>query len=255
MPLNHKLPTKSATQGSIPAVNLKPEEIVNYFKKYYLNDSGDMFDDNQGMPVNLTDSALMLRLKECNDLTEFKQLLEQAKNQIADLLLQNQSFTNELEKLETLEKELCQNLREELSDISELQSFALFNTSYSLQDLCFAVLAHQQTSYFKNTTYASDKLLELLNSPKYSALALKICPPDGKGVRTRDLRHYACHGHEDDYKRSGSGRFLNATDRKNEKIFRQSLEILCTIKREFDITQPFSRLYFMPREGFFSCKQ
>ncbi|ALB22922.1 Beta-ketoacyl-acyl-carrier-protein synthase I [Piscirickettsia salmonis] len=25
--------------------------------------------------------------------------------------------------------------------------------------------------------------------------------------------------------------------------------------REFDITQPFSRLYFMPREGFFSCKQ
>ncbi len=27
------------------------------------------------------------------------------------------------------------------------------------------------------------------------------------------------------------------------------------IQREFDITQPFSRLYFMPREGFFSCKQ
>ncbi|ALB23273.1 hypothetical protein Psal006b_01110 [Piscirickettsia salmonis] len=26
-------------------------------------------------------------------------------------------------------------------------------------------------------------------------------------------------------------------------------------EREFDITKPFSRLYFMPREGFFSCKQ
>ncbi|WP_282435210.1 hypothetical protein [Piscirickettsia salmonis] len=44
-----------------------------------------MFDDNQGMSVNLTDSALILRLKECNGLTEFKQLLEQAKDQIADL--------------------------------------------------------------------------------------------------------------------------------------------------------------------------
>ncbi|WP_155046952.1 hypothetical protein [Piscirickettsia salmonis] len=53
-------------------------------------------------------------------------MLEQAKNQIADLLLQNQSFTSELEKLEALEKELCQNLREKLKDIGDLQSFALY---------------------------------------------------------------------------------------------------------------------------------
>ncbi|MGJ3502580.1 hypothetical protein, partial [Piscirickettsia salmonis] len=50
-----------------------------------LHGSQRMFDDNQGMSVNLTDSALILRLKECNGLTEFKQLLEQAKDQIADL--------------------------------------------------------------------------------------------------------------------------------------------------------------------------
>ncbi|ALA25615.1 hypothetical protein Psal071_02276 [Piscirickettsia salmonis] len=104
------------------------------------------------------------------------------------------------------------------------------NTSYSLQDLCFAALAHQQTSYFKNTTYASDKLLELLNSPTYSALALKICPPNGKDVRTRDLRHYACHGHEDDYKKSDSGLFLNAVDKKNEKLFRVMYLFDCLVR-------------------------
>ncbi|OAJ33264.1 hypothetical protein [Piscirickettsia salmonis] len=227
---NYELQAKSATQGNIPAANLKPEEIVDYFKKHYLNDSGDIFDDNQCMPINLTDSVLMLRLKNCNDLTEFNQFLEQAKDQIANLLLQNQSFISELEKLEALEKELYRNLREELKDIGGLQSSILFNKSHSLQDFCFAVLAHQQTSHFKNTACASDKLLELLNSPKYSALALKICPPDGKNVRTRDLRHYACHGHENDYKKSDSGCFLNAIDKENEKFFRQSFKVLCAIK-------------------------
>ncbi|WP_230382544.1 hypothetical protein [Piscirickettsia salmonis] len=36
---------------------------------------------------------------------------------------------------------------------------------------------------------------------------------------------------------------------------RASLNYRSPNQREFDITQPFSRLYFMPREGFFSCKQ
>ncbi|ALB22638.1 hypothetical protein Psal006b_01750 [Piscirickettsia salmonis] len=49
-----------------------------------------------------------------------------------------------------------------------------------------------------------------------------------------------------------SGDSLSKSSNARWKIYNREVKL---IEREFDITQPFSRLYFMPREGFFSCKQ